>query len=284
MSTFKDIKNQVIFIDFPTGAHGHFLSKILNGLTSGNKTIDAIDKNYHSAVSYPLKFDCEEFKSFALSDIPLGCNVPADVESVFWPMHYGGCRRGTAGYADYRVIEIYVAPSSYFRYFINRWMNVSSAGSRANLEDSEYFVNNFYKIASSMGEGRLIDRFALANNIDNPSTYQYNTIDVLDMLLYQIENDVSSRTSGRRYNVYQTAGMCVSVELMEFYTFDTLVNIINQVKETFSLTFDVDQLYLKDEWNNFISAQFPTGVELLETKSNLHIIEQAYLNFLKSEK
>lgn len=284
MKTFKDIKDQVVFVDFPTGAHGHFLSKILNGLTSGNKIVDTVDKNYHSVVDFPLKFDCDEFQSTPLSDIALGCEVPTNMESIFWPMHYGGCRKGTSGYADYRVIEIYVAPSGYFRYFINRWMNVSSAGSRINLKDSEYFVNNFYKIANSMGESRLIDRFVRANNIDNPDSYLYTKQDVLGMITHQIENDVSSRTSGRRYNVYQTAGTCVSVELMEFYTFDTLVNIINQVKETFLLTFDVDQLYLKDEWDNFISAQFPTGVELLETKSNLHIIEQAYLNFLKSEK
>jgi hypothetical protein len=195
-------------------------------------------------------------------------------------MHYGGCRCGTPGYSEYRVIEIYVAPSSYFRYFINRWMNVAS-DSRSDLLNLDYFVGNFYKIATAMGESRLIDRFTQANNIDNPGTYQYTTIDVLGMIEYQIESDVKSRTSGRRYDVYRTAGTCVNVELMEFYTFDTLVDIVNRVKEIFALKFEVDHKYLEDEWGSFISMQFPTTVKLLETKSNLHIVEQAYLNFLK---
>ena len=282
MKTFKDIKDRVVFIDFPTGAHGHFLSKILNGLVSGNKTVKAVDKNYHSVVNYPLKFDCEEFRSTPLSDIKLGCEVPNNTDTIFWPMHYGGCRQGTAGYADYRVIEIYVAASSYFRYYVNRWMNVAT-DRRADLLNLDYFVSNFYKIAQSMGESRLINWFAQANNIDKPDSYQYTTIHVLSMLQYQIETDVKSRTNGRRYDVYRTAGTCASVELDEFYKFDQLVTVIDRVKQTFDLKFDVDVSYLQHEWENFVAMQFPTTVESLPTKNNLHIIVQAYLNFLNHD-
>ena len=71
MKTFKDIQDQVIFIDFPTGAHGHFLSKILNGLSSGNKIVNTVDKNYHSVVNFPLKFDCQEFQLLYSQSIQL---------------------------------------------------------------------------------------------------------------------------------------------------------------------------------------------------------------------
>ena len=275
MKTFGDIKNQVIFIDFPTGAHGHFLAKILNGLSSNKKIVNIVDKNYHQLVNFPLKFNRNEFESTSLADIALGCTVPPDVESIFWPMHYGGCYIGTPGYADYRVIEIYIAPTSHFRYFINRWMNVPT-DRRTDLCNLDYFVDNFYNIAQAVGETQMIDNFAQSNNIDNPATYQYTSNDIIQMLEYQLDYDVAGRTVGVRYDVQQTAGKCVSIELNEFYTFSTLVNFINRVKETFLLSFDIDKTYLKHEWENFMAAQFSTSIDKLGS----HIIEQAYLNFL----
>ena len=286
MKTFNDIRDRVIFVDFPQGAHGHFLSKILNGLSSGIKRVDPTDKNYNGLVAFPIKYDCNQLLTTPLFDIPLDCEVSFESGPIFWPMHYGGCILKPPGYAGTKVIEVYVAPSSYFRYFINIWMN-TTPDQRSDMQKTEYFVNNFYKIANHMsgGNGRnMVSWFAELNNINNPEIYPYTKEDVLSIIQHSIEADTGRRTRGIRFGVSRATDTCVSIELSEIYSFEKLLDFINRVNEQFSLNLDIDQEYIKQECDHLVAIQLPSSIEFLETKRNLHIIEQAYLNFLNSNK
>lgn len=286
MKTFNDIRDRIIFVDFPQGAHGHFLSKLLNGLASGTKQVGQTDKNYNGLVSFPIKYDCDQLLTTPLFDVPLDCEVLPESGPIFWPMHYGGCISKPPGYSEAKVVEAYVAPSSYYRYFINLWMN-TTLDQRSDMLDPEYFVRNFYKIANHMSGGNgpgMVSWFAQINNIDNPEIYPYTKEDVLSIIQHSIEMDTQRRQYGVRFGISRTAKTCVSIELDELYSFEKLLNFVNRVKDTFLLEFDVDPEYIKQECDHLVAIQLPTSVESLETKSNLHIVEQAYLNFLNSNK
>lgn len=298
MSAIGSIKHKVIIVDYVPASHGHFIIDTLHSLMLGQTTSQTqSSKNYHHSTVIPQPVLWGETLEQPLDLIEF---VDRDwinkCERVFWPAHWSNYWIGNPTQSieslrnnidRYPILEIYVGKEFYFRWLINWWFNVGTVP-KEDIKDNKYFVDNFYKIADEIQNTRLFTTPVARAITNDPANYVYSHCEVVAIIEEMIKIAHSNTYqknqawSQRPLKSFRLTNKVISFDMANFYSYNKFVDMISKIKTFFALKFDINNKYLTQAWNGFISNQYCIRVDDESVPDcDLHVIEQAYRSYLK---
>lgn len=288
-----DIKDKVILIDYEHGCHGNFLSTVLYKLIYDDKEKTSSNlRNYHDSNIPKIHITsklCEQMyvlnEQININDININQSLDITLPICF-PLHYSNCDN-IVGNDSFKTIGIYVDDDSWLRQYINSWFNAdaNSSISTEQIKDNDFFVQNFIKLLAS--HQPHIEQFVFPKcNIHHPNTHQFTKEEVLKILVLHItdKHNGTNEYGGGKFNSNRiiNANYPVTMSLSHFYSLDSFVHAITNIRDTFGLQFEIDVSYLQLEWELFILKNHHINMNKIKFgyDSSLHLIEQAYSIFL----
>jgi hypothetical protein len=302
MTQFKDIKSRIVLVDYFPGYHGHFFCHVLHTLIYDVKDAKKFQKNYHNSSLVPKALFLPESLECPMDNVPFTAEFflsePNLTQKIFYPMHWsnywfnkinsGAVEDPAKLITQYPMVEISANKSSWFRCFINYWFNIHSTHNRDNISNNSYFVDNFYDHANCVQHLTIFETDTARKITQDPATHKFTAKQVVDIfesaILRAHQNcyDTTQACNASMLTPLNLPNTVYQYEFENFYDFDKFASSIEQLKEFFSLNFKLDMLYLRNTWDNFIQTQFPIRVnDPSVPDQELHVIEQAYKNFLK---
>ena len=279
--TFGDIKDRIIFVDYPPGVHGTFVSYVINNLIYGTKNNNPTPSNlnnYHGhggtpPVIYQLDILEKDIRTAVVPLDNLGLDSFQGNLPIAWPIHWSNNLTNKGRSLDkFRVIEIYAGPASVYRHLVNMMVNIG----HSNATDPEYFITNFYKIITNIKYNHLLDDLTILS----PDTYNFSEVEVVDILEKEIYNKHSNKydtLAGIPCRKLIPHEQTFSIEVSLLYNYHSFLQCIRGINELFRLNINIDEESLRVTWQEFIDKQWVIDL----TKEKLHPLDRAYKNFLQ---
>lgn len=284
----QEFKERAIILDYVWGCHGTFLASILNNLIYSNFEMEGRGppNNFHTrklivggrfdSPCYThlddMNLDITNFNGFCTSNLP-----------IVIPLHYR--HNILHGIEHYNRMAINVTTNSWYRHFVNIWFNKMIPRDALKARRADYFIANFYRILTLNNGFHPILDVILPPNIDNLSTHQFSREQVIASILNHILYLHNNIYDTDQVGCYETNQIYhYQIDFIKLYDFPSFLQIIDDIKMTFNLSFELNHNYLLAEWNLLMSKQYEIHMdEIVQGGDNslLHPLETAYSIFLK---
>ena len=300
MRYLGDIKNRVIIVDYPPGAHGHFIVETLHELVYQVKSLPHDSKNYHQSLLVPGPM---HFGILPLDNVEIDLIVDTFLESnlpIFWATHWSNdwCWQekpnNFANYhKGYKFLEIYVGVESLPQYFLNSVFNIGTTD-RSLLLQSNYFIENFYKHINEIGLGNgVFAQNAQWNSCQDIENHKFTRQEVVELLadwLYlinqrpaTIEDIPPRKTMIEEYNLHEV-NVLYHLNMTELYSLDNFLKEIEQILDCFCPAYKLksdDKIFLEQKWQRFYNNRIQHNIyNIVVPDDELHPMELAYRKFI----